>query len=389
MRLPRRVSVGVLLLAASTLACGRGDLTFGPPETAAPSVHPGESTQPQTAVADAYHAGLRIEQTEYVTPGGRTELLTMAVWYPTQDEERPFSYEMEETYTSHVAVEAQPADSGEPFPLVVYAHGAFSSGYSLAFLGEHLARNGYVVVAPDYIDTVLPDFTEPMAFSRILTGPADPPIRVFAAARQWVEVMNADPELLLAYLAEHRLGQTTFVLDQALAWNADPDSIFFQRIDPDRIGIIGWSLGGSTALGLIGAHPDPAIRDSRIKAALLLSAPPYPFQESLVQIVVPIMQMEGDDDPPNAGPEYPRRLVYDAAPPPKYHLVLDDTTHYDFGNRPAGSLPLDEAIDKVPGLNAIAEYGMAFFDLYVREDPAAAARLNAGHPALDVYEEEE
>ena len=200
--------------------------------------------------------------------------------------------------------------------------------------------------------------------------------------------MNADPELLLAYLEEHRLGQTRFVLDQALSWNADPASAFYQRIDPSRVGIVGWSLGGLTALALVGAHPDPEMREARIRAALLLSAPPYPFQDSLAQIGVPTMQMEGDNDPPNVGPDFPRRLVYDEAPPPKYHLVLDHTTHYDFGNRPAGSLPLDEAIDEIPGLNAIAEYGLAFFDRYVKEDSSAEARLTGGHPALDLYEEE-
>lgn len=313
----------------------------------------------------------------------------MAVWYPTRDAPRPFTYEMEESYRSTVAFEGTPAEAGRPFPLVVYSHGLYSSGYSLAVFGEHLARNGYVMVAPDYSDTAPPDYTEPTAFSQILTGPADAPVRVFANARRFVDAMNADPDLLLAYLAEHRLGQTRFVLDQALGWNEDPASAFFQRIDAGRIGIAGWSLGGLTAIGLVGAHPDPAERDPRFDAALLLSAPPYPFQDTLGQIRVPIMLMTGDNDEANVGPQYPRSLVYAGAPPPKYHLVLDSTTHYDFGNRPAGSLPLDEAIDRIPGLNAIAGYSLAFFDLYLRQDASAAARLDGSHPALDLYQEEE
>ncbi len=336
-----------------------------------------------------YQAGLRIEQAEYVTPAGHTETLTMAVWYPTLEAESLFTYEVEQAYTSHVTFEAPLAEQGGPFPLVIYSHGLFSSGYSLAIFGEHLARHGFVMVAPDYIDTMAPDFTQPIAFSRIEGGRADPAIRVFAAAHEWIEPMNADPSLLLAYLAEHRLGQTRFVLDQALAWNMDAESPYFQAIDPNRIGIVGWSLGGLTALGLVGAHPDPAVRDTRIRAALLLSAPPYPFQDTLDNIGAPIMLMTGDQDEANVGPEYPRRLVYDNAPAPKYHLVLDNTTHYDFGNRPASNLPLDEAIAAIPGLNAIAEYGLAFLEAYVGQDASAVARLDASHPALEAYEEEE
>lgn len=385
MRFAGRTTVVLLMLGAATLACRRDGGTLLPPEPAATRT----DAPPATAQAAAFHAGLRIAQAEVLTPGGRSEVLTMAVWYPTRQEQRPFSYEMEDTYISHVAFDAAPADSEAAFPLVVYAHGAFSSGYSLAFFGEHLARNGYVMVAPDYLDTIPPDFSESMAFSRIVGGRADPILRVFAAAREWVDVMNADPDLFLAYLAEHRLGQTRFVIDQALTWDDDPGSPFFQRIDHERIGIVGWSLGGSTALGLVGAHPDPTARDGRIHAALLLSAPTYPFQETLAQIAVPVMLMEGDDDENQAGPEFPRRMIYEHAPPPKFHLVVNDTTHYDFGNRPAAEQPLDQAILDVPGLNAIATYGQAFFDAYVKGDPSAFARLSGGHPGLDLYEEQE
>jgi dienelactone hydrolase len=367
---------------AITLACARGGTSTQPPTLA--------SSPPTPSAPAAYSAGLRLEHLDYRTPGGNTEVLTTAVWYPSTAGAEPFTYAVEADYTSHVALDGPAAsfDSAQdPFPLVVYSHGAFSSAYSLAFFAEHLARNGYIVVAPDYLDSGPPDFDEPVAFSRSDTGKGQNVARVLITASQWVRAMNGNPEAVLAYLAEHRLGQTRFVIDQALAWNEDPASPFYQRIDPEKIGIVGWSLGGLTALGLIGAHPDPSARDGRIDAGLLLSAPPYPLQDNLASIGVPTMLMQGDDDENELGPQYPRRLIYEGAPPPKYYLVLNDTTHYDFGNRPAGTVPLYEAIQSVPGLNVIATYGLAFFDVYVKGDAAADAVLEGGHPGLDDYEE--
>lgn len=367
---------------AISLACGRGGTSTQSPTSA------GNPATPNAPAA--YSAGLRIEHLEYQTPGGVVETLTTAVWYPSTADAASFTYAVEEDYTSRVAWDGQAAsfDSAQdPFPLVVYLHGAFSSGYSLAFFAEHLARNGYVVVALDYLDSGPPGFTDPVAFSRIDTGKGEGTARVLITAAQWVRAMNTDPEVLLEYLSEHRLGQTRFVIDRALAWNQDPASPLYQRIDPEKVGIVGWSLGGLTALGLVGGHPDPSVRDERIGAALLLSAPPYPLQDNLFQIGVPTMLMQGDQDENEVGPQYPRRLIYENAPPPKYYLVLNDTTHYDFGNRPAGSLPLYEAIQAIPGLNVIATYGLAFFDVYVKGDAAAEARLEGGHPGLDVFEE--
>jgi hypothetical protein len=50
-------------------------------------------------------------------------------------------------------------------------------------------------------------------------------------------------------------------------------------------------------------------------------------------------------------------------------------------------LQLDKAIYEVLRLNAIAEYGLIFFDRYLRGDPSADQGLNGSHPTLDAYEE--
>jgi predicted dienelactone hydrolase len=201
--------------------------------------------------------------------------------------------------------------------------------------------------------------------------------------------MNRNPDKFLAYLAEHRLPQTSVVIDEMLRLNKAAGSPLRGAIDENAVGICGHSLGGATTLGKIGGHPDKRFRDARLEAALIFSAPAFPWEKTVENIAVPVMIMGGDDDAPALGPELPRRTLYDNAHPPKFYLVLKNATHFTFANRGCGGLPTYQAVDRNPQTRAICRYGLAFFEKYVRKTPASNAVLNEKSSEWVYYIKEE
>ena len=320
----------------------------------------------------------------------KEEIITAAVWYPTDAEPQSFVYHDEQDYQSIVALDAPVAKKSAPYPLVIFSHGGYGSGYNAAYFMEYLARQGYIAVAPDYIDTKPPQYEEEIAFSRIKGEKTFSNLQVLRAGKQFVEDANANTEFMLSYVEEHRLNHTSFIIDKMLAFNRDPSSAFAGAINEQAIGMMGHSLGGLTTLAKTGAYPNKSYTDERIKTALLFSAPAYPFLDTINQIDIPIMLMVGDNDEPNYGPkDVPRKAVYDSAMPPKYLLIIKDSTHFTFGNSGCGKTPLYQAVQTVPQTSAIARYGAAFFNKYLKNDLSANEQLNKTDSSLAYYIKEE
>ena len=332
-----------------------------------------------------WEAGLRILDLDYPAAVDANKIVTAAVWYPTDRPAKAYAYRLTRRFQSKVALDADRLAPGGPFPLVVYIHGGFSSGLSVAYLAEYLARHGYVVVAPDLTDTAPPTYTRPVAFSTIRGGRKDSLAVVLLTCKRWIKKMNADRNFFLAYLEKHRLHHVSFVIDQMLSLNRDRGSLFFGRIREDAIAAIGWSEGGLTVLAKTGAHDDPRHTDPRIKAALLLSAPAAPFDKTLSHIRVPTMLMIGDNDKPALGPDLPRKLIYEEAPAPKYFLVMRNATHFAFGNNACGRLPLDQGVQTAARARAICQYALAFFQRHLLSIEDEACPLSRKAPVWAYY----
>ncbi len=142
-----------------------------------------------------------------------------------------------------------------PFPLVVHAHGFNGSPGKFSQLLERWAEAGYVVAAPRFPRT---SDTGPGA-SGIADFPSQP-------------------------------GDVSFVIDELLA-----SEEFGSRIDADRIGVSGLSLGGGTVYGLV-YHP--CCLDDRIDAAIVMSSFrfSYPGDTPFGTNAVPVMILHGDAD---------------------------------------------------------------------------------------------
>ena len=333
--------------------------------------------------------GFTICDFTYVNDEGVEEVLTTAVWYPTKEKPQTFTYN--NGFTSSVAPDAAPDRDRGPYPLIIFNHGLYASGIRSLPLTEYLAGQGFIVAAPDFTDTKPLDFVTIVATDRIkgtegITNAED----VLEILDEFTQVIADNKEVLLDYLEKFRLKKSRSVIDSMLELNCTDSSPFYGLIDENAIGMAGHSLGGLTTLGLIGKHYDPAMKDPRIKAALVLSAPAYPFEGSNTYIDTPIMVIYGEYDLPSLKPDVLRTVSYDNASPPKYYVVLKNCSHFAFSNTPCknyDSIPeCQECDSKVQVINS---YSTAFFNRYLKQDYNAEEVLQKTDDMFFLYEYEE
>jgi predicted dienelactone hydrolase len=161
-----------------------------------------------------------------------------------------------------------PFDVSGPAPLVLFSHGLGGSRRGYSYLGSHFARQG---VASLHVQHVGSD--------RALWGGS--PFEL--ASRMQASVQEAE--------AVDRVADLRFALDRLLALPTD-DPLYL-AIDPRRIVVAGHSYGANTALLASGASVEREgravdLRDPRIRAAILLSAPPFYGENALDAILRPV-----------------------------------------------------------------------------------------------------
>jgi predicted dienelactone hydrolase len=143
---------------------------------------------------------------------------------------------------------------------------------------------------------------------------------------------------------------------------------FSPVIDAKKIGLAGHSLGGYTVVGMAGGWP--SWTDGRVRAVLALSPYVMPFQvkNTLGNVHVPLMYQGGDIDvgitPFLAGP----KGAYAAANAPVYFVVLRTAGHLAWTNC-GHEQTTESCLANVPDARLIADYGIAFFDRYLKGLP--------------------
>jgi len=94
------------------------------------------------ALTQGNKIGYRILELPCTDEHGKRTTTSLAVWYPTDDPERPFQYHFDKN-----AVKTQVAENGRvapgKFPLVIHSHGATGSGLNSFFITETMARHGF------------------------------------------------------------------------------------------------------------------------------------------------------------------------------------------------------------------------------------------------------
>jgi len=136
-----------------------------------------------------------------------------------------------------------PKDAGGRYPLVVFSHGIFGIKASNTSTFMELASNGYVVCSIDHpyhsfftIDTnghrTIIDNAFLQEYMNVSNGKYDK-ATIFKLHQKWMQLRIADINFVL-----------DTILAQAQEAGSDP---VYQLIDPEKIGLMGHSLGGESS----------------------------------------------------------------------------------------------------------------------------------------------
>ena len=169
-----------------------------------------------------------------------TRPLTVTVWYPAQaepGEEPDISYKVTNLFALPGTGyrDAEPLADEGPYPLVVYSHGNDGARVVSLFLTEHLASQGFVVIAADHAGNNIE--TRLSGTSDFLTAYTQRPLDVIRQIDYAADVLNAEGGLLAGL------------------------------IDMEHVGVMGHSFGGWTALAVAGARSDFAALNTYCETA--------------------------------------------------------------------------------------------------------------------------
>ncbi len=253
--------------------------------------------------------------------------------------------------------------STEAKPVIVFSHGLGGSREGNPYLGNHWAKNGYVVV-----------FVQHAGSDRTVWESVPP-----------AERMSALKNAAGVQATIDRLNDVPFVLDQLEKWNADESHDLFSKLDLDHVGMCGHSFGAVTTMGLAGRkYPgDRSMPEKRFDAFLPMSPQPgkgLSPEKSFGHLLMPILCMTGTNDgspiDSSLNPEA-RQEVYAAFPDgDKFQLVLEGANHFAFGE--GGAM---KSKQRNPNHHpVILELSTRFWDAYLKGDAGARAWLQSEAP---------
>jgi predicted dienelactone hydrolase len=277
-------------------------------------------------------------------------------------------------YVTTNAIRAAPAaDDTGSYPVLIFLEGFTGVRQQNTFQVEELVSHGYIVAAIDQ-----PGAAAVVVFPDGRQVAANP--RTRALVYQSIRPVEPAPTLnghsfkdgMIPYFAQDAI----FTLDQLTALNqADPNAILTGRLDLQRVGVFGISLGGIVA-------GDACLRDPRLRAcwvgdaALSADVVRSGLKQPTMWISrgIETMHREGWSQIDIDLTQTSMRAVYEKLPgdgylvlvPGMFHLNLLDTPYYS----PLTSLlGMTGPINAQRAFNIINAYSLAFFDQHLKGKP--------------------
>lgn len=261
----------------------------------------------------------------------------------------------------HSSSDAPVSPDQSAYPVVLLRPGGSALTTDFTTLAEDLASHGYVVVGFDapYRSgvVVFPDgrvfFRSPAANTDDLDAAGGEAAFIRTILPMWVE-------------------DAQFVVDQLERLNAgEPSSRFQGRLDMQRLGLVGHSFGGATALQF--CHDD-----SRCKAGIDLDGAPVGSvaADGLKQPFLFLLSDHGDLSAPE-----PRMVIaniksiYNRLPNGRLLLFIGGANHFSFSDQillksqyfiQALGLLQHRGLDSIRGLRIATAYVHTFFDVYLK-----------------------
>jgi dienelactone hydrolase len=313
-------------------------------------------------------------EADYLPPAWRTavedQMGVLLTRFLTRDLSRVHAHSLRDAWMS-------PRQRSYPVVLMRAGLSALTADYTS--LAEDLASHGYVVVGFDapYRSFVVV-FPDGRVVSRAPQNNAD---LLSGSQREQLAV-----RLALAWSADMR-----FALDQLERLNAsDPSRRFLGRLDMQRIGVFGHSLGGATALQF--CHDEPRCRagidvDGLPLGAVIRDGVAQPFMFLL-------SDHSGEPDTETKPVESDIRSIYDRLPAGgRFEIVIRGSNHYMFSDD--GAMLKSPAIMRalralgvvrIDGRRQIAvtaHYISTFFDVTLKGAPASALDSRPEYPEVE------
>jgi len=251
---------------------------------------------------------------------------------------------------THSYLNSIPLKSKGSFPLLILSHGITGMRQIHTSLIEALTSHGYIVAAIDHAyDCNLTVFTDG-TIADYRSDLTDNPDSVNIRKKQ----LNT------------RVNDLRFVLNMLTKLNVD--SVFDGFMDLGRVGVLGHSYGGATAI-------QTSFEDDRFKSCLVLDSWMNPIPDTILKsgIQQPFLYLGrphwGDSDYPSS-PKIVKSFVA-LNPKNNYHFILKDSRHLDFCDAPlfsplsrwvleTGTVPAKKAVD------ITNKVSLSFFDHFLK-----------------------
>ena len=244
-----------------------------------------------------------------------------------QDKKKNLAYSIQ----GYAIRDAQPVSQGA-FPLVILSHG-FNGDFSMmSYLGENLASKGYLVAAIDHYD--------------------------FDAS------LELPQQLWFASALMNRAKDQAFVISRLPQWLKKNSPRLSAIVDPNSVGLIGYSMGGFGMMSILGAGLDPnsqtyklipgnmlaflldeeekikKFQNDKVKVAIAMApwGAQKPFRswsaQTLRKVKTPLLFIAGDRDDISQFEDGVKWLYDQMTASSRYLLVYQNARH-NIGGNPA------------------------------------------------------
>lgn len=399
--------LSLLLVVGVGVGVGAGAVTYA----LSPTIHEGKmgeapelgrpgNFQIGTSVTD-YSLTDRLSLTAWGAVSGNMQEenrnLSVRFWYPAETDNgiepvayshvmKPIGQELVEiTYQGRAGTNAKPL-ADQKFPLIIMSHGFGGWNTQFSNLGEHLASRGYVVASIEH---------------------ADQPVESVSS------FLLSFGNVLISRMLDQRQ-----ILEAILKQAGTSESGPLSQIDPEQVGLIGYSMGGYGAISTMGApysfEADPMANiPDQAKLAMeemqttpsavdaFVTIAPWGGQpenrvwmaDGLAKIDKPLLIISGSQDDVVNHQEGVKWLFDNLKNTDRHMLVFREARHNIAGND--FEIPEDspfqiseflkEPVWRTERINAINQHFItAFFDWRLKGEESKAAFLNT--PTTDSNE---
>lgn len=297
------------------------------------------------------------------------------------------------SHLSHVqtnAIPSAPVAADKPsYPVLIFLTGTSGFRQSNTVQIEHLVSNGYIVVGIDQPYTAAAVTLEGgQLISGWIRKDLRPLIDQSLKPGSTIPSVNGVelPEGIIPYLSR----DVGFTLDQLARINRD-DSLLAGRLDEERIGVFGISLGAMVAASACSS-------DLRLKACLMMDAAmPASVVESGLRQPAMWLTRPTSDMRKEGWPEAEIALAHDSmravfekhAAQDAYFVQIPGMYHTNFTDAPlltplARPLGLAGPIDGERGLDIVNAYSLAFFNQYLGGPSGGLDSLAKQYPEVSL-----